>query len=225
MRATVIRRAGGRVGRKHDGVYDLSRRRARPASQRESARGPMPGCAGAPILPTMKTHLLRIAPALALLGGLAYAVVGAIELAHGGFDQNTHHTIDSTAEYLVTGGFAAALMLTAPAYLALGERAGRPRVGALIAAAQLVLSATSWISVIRGADAGFFDVVAPLCILSWLGGSIALAVALRRADRAVAYVLPALVVFTIPLAQFGGPLVTGAFWVAMTLRAPRVATA
>ena len=174
------------------------------------------------MLPAMKTRILHIAP---ILGGLVYALVGAVELAHGGFAANTHHTIDSTAEYVVTAGFAAALMLTAPGYLALGERFGSKRAAAAIAIATVALSLTSWTSVVRGADASFFDAVAPLCILTWLAGSIALAVAARRHARVplgYAIALPALVVATIPLAQFGGPMLTGAFWVAAALPAARM---
>jgi len=175
----------------------------------------------APMLPAMKTRILHIAP---LLGALAYAVVGIVELAHGGFDQNTNHTINSTAEYVVTAGFAAALLLTAPGYLALGRRFGAVRATQVIAGASLVLSATTWSSVVRGADAGFFDVVAPLCIVAWLGGSIALAVAARRrgASLGFAVALPALVVATVPLAQVGGGLLTAAFWAAQAARPARV---
>ena len=177
------------------------------------------------MLPAMKTRSLHIAP---LLGALAYAIVAITELAHGGFDQSTNHTINSTAEYVVTAGFAAALMLTAPGYLALGRRFGAERAAQVIAGATLVLSLTTWTSVIRGADAGFFDVVAPLCIVTWLGASVVLAVAARRrgAPLGLAVALPALVIATIPLAQFGGSLLTAAFWTAQVTRpAPRPALA
>ena len=173
------------------------------------------------MLPAMKTRILHIAP---LFGALAYAIVAVVELAHGGFDQSTNHTINSTAEYVVTAGFAAALMLTAPGYLALGRRFGAVRASQVIVAATLILSVTTWTSVIRGADAGFFDVLAPLCIVTWLGASIALAVAARRrgASLGFAIALPALVLATIPLAQVGGGLITAAFWAAQTVRpAPR----
>ncbi len=119
-------------------------------------------------------------------------------------------------------------MLTAPGYLALGRRFGADRPAQVIVAANLVLSVTTWTSVARGADAGFFDVIAPLCIVTWLVGSIALAVAARRrgASLGFAVALPALVVATIPLAQFGGGLLTAAFWAALaTRRAPQPALA
>ncbi len=80
------------------------------------------------------------------------------------------------------------------------------------------------ISVINGADPAFFNAVAPLCLLTWLASSIVLAVKLRRLDvvpKPVAIALPLLLVASFPLAPLGGPLLTGAFWLAMGSHALR----
>jgi hypothetical protein len=80
------------------------------------------------------------------------------------------------------------------------------------------------ISVVNGADPAFFNAVAPLCLLTWLVGSTVLAVRLRRLDvvpRAVAIALPLLLIASFPLAPLGGPLLTGAFWLAIGSHALR----
>ena len=171
----------------------------------------------------------RVAMA-AMLGGAVYAFTGAIEATQdfGG----THNTIDSTGEYLVTGGFAAALLLTAAAYRELGRSGGKPRAGVVAVVPQLVLAVLTTISVIRGEDLPIFNVLAPICLLTWLVASIVIGNGLRKTravPKAVAIGLPAIFLATIPLSMFGGPLVTGAFWIAvgsLSLREePVIATA
>jgi hypothetical protein len=52
----------------------------------------------------------------------------------------------------------------------------------------------------------------------WLFGAIGLAVSLRRAgevSKLVAFGLPAVQVFALPLSVFGGPIVAGAYWLAV----------
>jgi hypothetical protein len=123
----------------------------------------------------------------AVLGGAVYAFTGAIEATQdfGG----TRNTIDSTGECLVTGGSAVALLLTCSAYRA-----------------------------IRGEDLPIFNTLAPICLLTWLVASIVIGVALKKTRavaKPVAIGLPAIMLFTIPLSAFGGPLVTGAYWIAI----------
>jgi hypothetical protein len=162
------------------------------------------------ILKSSRTALAAIA------GGAVFAFTGAIEATQdfGG----THNTIDSTGEYLVTGGFALALLLTAGAYRELGRTAGRPRAGIVAMVPQLVLAVLSTSSVINGEDLPIFNFLAPICLLTWLVASIVIGVGLKRTravPKAVAYALPALFIVTIPLSVIGGPLVTGAFWIAV----------
>jgi hypothetical protein len=162
-------------------------------------------------------------PALAaVLGGLVYAFVGAIQVTHdfGG----THNTIDSTAEYLVTGALPLAVLLTAPAYRVLGRLAGSPRTALIATVPQLIIGAMCVISVINGEDASFFNAVAPLCLLTWLVSSIVLGVKLRRTNavpKAVAIAIPLLVPITFMLSPIGGGMLTGAFWMTLGTHALR----
>ena len=177
---------------------------------------------------SLRSHITALA---ALLGGAAYVVLGAIQATHD--FQGSHNTLDTTAEYVVTGGFALALFLTAPAYRVLGSLADRPRVGVIAMVPQLVIGVMCVISVINGADPSFFNAVAPLCILTWLVSSIMLAVGLRRLDvvpRKFAIAIGALPVVTLALSPIGGGLLTGAFWMAIAAhvlreRAPQPALA
>ena len=158
----------------------------------------------------------------ALVGGAAYVFIGALQVTQdfGG----THNTIDSTGEYLVTGGLAVSLLATVLGYRAFGELARAPRVAAVTIVPQVVLALMCIVSVINGEDASFFNAVAPLCLLTWLVGSIVLAVRLRREDavpKAVAIALPLLVPVTFILSPVGGPLLTGAFWLAIGTQALR----
>ena len=161
----------------------------------------------------MNSRRLTTTALAALFGGAAFVFTGAIQATHefGG----THNTLDSTAEYLATAGFAAALLLTAPAYRVLGALARAPRVGVAAMVPQLVIAAMCIVSVVNGEDPAFFNAVAPLCILTWLVSSIVLGVKLKRTGAVpapVAVAIPLLMVTTIPLSIVGGPLLTGAFW-------------
>jgi hypothetical protein len=152
----------------------------------------------------------------AIFGGVVYAFTGAIEATQD--FKGTHNTIDSTGEYLVTAGFAVALLLTVAAYKELANTARKPRAGVIAMVPQLVLAVLSTISVIRGEDLPVFNTLAPICLLTWLVASIVIGVALKRTravPKAVAIGLPAMMIFTIPLSTIGGPLVTGAFWIAV----------
>jgi hypothetical protein len=152
----------------------------------------------------------------ALIGGAVYFVLGAIHATHGDFG-GTHNTLDSTAEYVVTGGFAVALLLTAPAYRVLGRLASAPRVGVVAMVPQLVIGAMCVVSVFNGEDPGFFNAVAPVCVLTWLVTSIVLAVRIRRLGALpskAAVAIGLLPVVTLALSPIGGPLLTGAFWMA-----------
>ena len=163
-----------------------------------------------------RTHLTTIA------AGAVFAFSGAIQATHS-FDAD-EMKINSTAEYLVTGALPISLVLLVPMYLLLGRLAGRPKAGRVAVGAMLALALITTSSVIRGEDLQIFQVVAPLSLVTWLGASVILARGLLRTGalpKAVAYAIPALLVVTFPLASIGGPLVTGAFWIALALRMAR----
>ena len=166
---------------------------------------------------TNATPLLRLA---ALVGGAVFFVIGAIQATHGDFG-GTHNTIDSTAEYLVTGGLTVSLFLTAPAWRVLGAWAGTPRAAIAAIVPQLVIGSMCVISVINGQDASFFNAVAPVCLLTWLVASVIIARGLRPSP--LAYAVAAAVPVTFLLSPLGGPLLTGAFW--MAFGAQRLAVA
>ena len=153
----------------------------------------------------------------ALAGGAVFAFMGAIQATHGDFG-GTHNTIDSTAEYLVTGGLGAALVLTAPVWSVLGRLAGKPRAGLVAMLPQIVIALMCVISVSQGEDPAFFNAVAPVCLLTWLVSSIVVAVGLKRTGSvppALAYAAGAIVPVTFALSPIGGPLLTGGFYLAL----------
>ena len=78
-------------------------------------------------LPAMNSRRLHITALAALVGAAAYAFAGMIQVAQGDPATGTHNTIDSTAEYLVTGALPVALFGTILASLALGRLAVAPR--------------------------------------------------------------------------------------------------
>jgi hypothetical protein len=161
----------------------------------------------------MNSTRLHITALAAVLGGLVYVFCGTLQITQD--FQGSHNTIDSTAEYLVTGAFAAALYLTAASYRVLGSLAEAPRAAAAAIGAHVVLGTMCVVSVINGADASFFNALAPLCLLTWFASSAVIANRLRRSGavpRGVAYALPALVITTIVLSPVGGAILTGAFW-------------
>ena len=164
----------------------------------------------------MNSSRLHIIALAAVVGGLVYVFCGALQVTQD--FEGSHNTIDTTAEYLVTAAFAAALFLTAGAYRVIGALADAPRVAVAAIVPQVVIGAMCVLSVINGEDASFFNVVAPISLLTWLVSSVVLAVRLRRRDAVPAGVtvaLPLLVVATIALSPVGGPILTGAFWLAV----------
>lgn len=168
------------------------------------------------MLSTTSSPTFRTAGLAAIAGGAAYAFAGAIQAVHGGFGGD-HNTIDSTAEYLVTGALPVSIALTIPAYRALAQLGRAPRAGLAAIVAQAVLALMTVVSVVNGEDAAVFNAVAPLCLLTWLVGSVVIARGLTKTGavpRPLAIALPLLLIATFPLSPVGGPLLTGAFWLA-----------
>lgn len=161
-----------------------------------------------------RSHLTALAT---VLGGAAYAFTGALQVSSGDFG-GTHNTLDSTAEYLVTGALPVALVATAPAWRALGTLARAPRVALAAIVPQIVIALMCVVSVVNGEDAAFFNAVAPVAMLVLLVSSVTLGVKLRRSGSvptAVAAAIPLMVPVTFALSPLGGPLVTGAFFLAV----------
>ena len=164
----------------------------------------------------MPTNTRNLRSLAAVAGGAAFAFTGAIQATQE--FEGTHNTIDTTAEYLVTGALPVALVLTIPMYHLLGRLGRAPRAAAVAIAAQVVLSLMCVISVVNGEDASFFNAVAPVCLLTWLAGSVVLARGLRRTGSVpapVAFALPALLITTFMLSPIGGAMLTGGYWIAV----------
>jgi hypothetical protein len=158
----------------------------------------------------------RIAPYTAMAGGALWVATGAIQLT--GRDELRTADIESALEHVMLGLLAAALLLTAPALIALARHARTRRPAYVAAAGQVLLAIAATTSNVVGHDPVFFLVAAPLANALWLFGAIGLAVSLRRAGEvpsAVAFGLPAVQVFALPLSMFGGPVIAGAYWLAV----------
>lgn len=145
--------------------------------------------------------------------GAAFAAGGVVQVVH---PQHTGSDVVGLAGHLNLGFFVVALLLAAPALLALGRRiatGGACRAAAAAAAGTALLGVTCISSLVLGHDGPWFVVVAPITNAAWLFGSIALAVAGRRTGRLPGIVvagLPVAWVATIPLATVGGGIVSGA---------------
>jgi hypothetical protein len=162
---------------------------------------------------SLRTRLSALA---AMAGGGAWVATGAIHLT--GRDELRTDAIESVLEHTLLGLMAAALLLTAPAIVALARHARTRRPAYVAVAGQVLLAIAVTTSNIVGHDPAFFLVAAPLANAMWLFGAIALAVSLRRAGEVapvVAFGLPAVQVFALPLSIVGGPIVGGAYWLAV----------
>jgi hypothetical protein len=158
----------------------------------------------------------RIAPYTAMAGGALWVATGAIQLT--GRDELRTDNLEIALEHVLLGLLAAALLLCVPALLALARHARDRRPAYVAAAGHVLLAVAATTSNVVGHDPAFFIVAAPLANALWLFGAIALAVSLRRAGEvptAVALGLPAVQVFALPLSIFGGPVVAGAYWLAV----------
>lgn len=158
----------------------------------------------------------RLVSYAAMAAGATWVATGAIQLT--GRDELRTSTIESGLEHAMMGLMAAALLLSAPAVIALSRHARSNRGAYVAATGQVLLAVAVTVSNIAGHDPGFFLVAAPLANAMWLFGAIALAISLRRAgevSKLVAFGLPAVQVFALPLSVVGGPIVSGAYWLAV----------
>jgi hypothetical protein len=152
-----------------------------------------------------------------MAGGALAAAGGAMQVS--GLDWEGT-AVNTGAQHIALALFAAALVLTVPAVLALSEyAAGKLRIGRYgIVAGQIGVAAAAAVSNVRGGDPGWFPVVAGPGNLVWVLGSIALAIALYRTGRVPRGVSVGLVVAylgTIPLSMVGGGILAGSYWLAV----------
>jgi hypothetical protein len=162
------------------------------------------------------SHNIRFAAGAAMAAGCAWAVTGAIHLTAG--DEVQSATVETTLAHVMLGMLSVALLLTVPAVLALARRARTPVPGYVAAVGQVALAIAATTSNVAGEDPTFFLVVAPIANARWFFGTIGLAVSLYRAgevSKQVAFALPAIQLFCLPLSAVGGGIIGGAIWIAV----------
>jgi len=163
------------------------------------------------MLNTNSSLIRRLAAPAAMAAAVAAAVSGVIQLTD---EQSSESTIRGI-EHVSVAALTIACLLLVPAVLRLGQIAGRSR-GAIASSVGLVaLGLIMIVSNVRGEDPSFFPAVAAPANLLWLGGFIALAVALKRSGRvpaAVAIGLPVTWILMLPLSVVGGGIAAGAYW-------------
>lgn len=162
----------------------------------------------------------RLAPLAPVAAGVTWTGLGLLRLiAPDKLDSGS--SVEGAVGHVALAGMSIALLLMIPAMLELARRAARP-TGAQVAAVGLfLLAALCTVSNVRGEDPSFFPPVAILSNLLWLGGSIALAVSLKRAGRVaprVAVLLPASWIAALPLSVVGGSFLIGAYWITVGAR-------
>jgi hypothetical protein len=156
---------------------------------------------------------LSVSGLSAIAGGAAMAVIGVM--------QAVRPTDDDPRvlgeEHLILGLFAASLILLVPGLLALARHGTRVALAGAVAVSigHVLLAFGATASNLHGEDYPWFGLVAVPANLAMLAGGIAMAVSLWRAGRVprvVAAALPALWLCEIILAQLGGGLIAGAYW-------------
>ena len=158
----------------------------------------------------------QLSARLAIAAGALWAAMGALQAMRP--DYLTTDVIEHPLEHVMMAGFSLALLLMIPGYALLSRYATGSKPVLFVAAGNILLAATVTVSNINGDDPSWFVIVAPLTNALWFFGSIALAVLLRRAGRVPAWVyvgLPLAWIAALPLSPIGGPLLTGAYWLAL----------
>ena len=129
--------------------------------------------------------------------------------------------VTEPVEHAILVLLAGLLLLAIPPVIALGRRAGGtlgPRAAATAVTGQIALAITCTASNVNNGDPDWFIVAAPLANLLWLGGWVALAVALYRSGataRWIAVGLPLTWALLLPGSSLGLGLVAGAYWIAL----------
>ena len=162
----------------------------------------------------MNAKQYRLAAVSAVAAGALWAVSAVIHVTGG---HGSGEKVEGFSEHATITLLTLALLLMAPAMLALGRHALSDLGSRIAIPGLVVLGLTCIVSNVRGEDPSFFVVVAPITNLLWLVGSIVLAVSLYKANRiprGLAIALPFMQMFALPLSAIGGSVVTGAFWIA-----------
>ena len=160
----------------------------------------------------------RVAGRIALLAGAVMAAAGAIHATRPDIQPDA---VETALEHTILVLLAGLLVLTIPAVIALGRRAGTAlgtRAAAVAVAGQVALAVTCTASNVNGGDPEWFVVAAPVSNLLWAGGWLVLGIALFRSGavaRWVAIGLPLTWIALLPLSQFGGGLLAGGYWLAL----------
>jgi hypothetical protein len=156
----------------------------------------------------------RRAGAVALGAAVFSAAMGATQLL---FPQDTTAEIDPRTRVLLVG-LSVVLWALPVVYLRLGAAAVSPWWARVASAGMLLLTVGTLSSAINGEDLAFFPPVAMAANALWLVGSIGLSVSLwrgGRVPRAVAVLVPVVMLGTIFLSQLGGGILAGAYLAAV----------
>ena len=155
----------------------------------------------------------------AMVAGSFLAADGVVQVVHS--QRHAGSRVVGLAGNLTLAFVSLALVAMVPAFVALA-RYGRSALAdkaAWAAAGGVVLLAIGCLtSIINQHDLAIFPAIAGLANLAWLGGSLVLGISLHRGERvpkAVAIGLPVTWIFSIPLATFGGCLVSGVYFLAV----------
>ncbi len=162
---------------------------------------------------TKLTHIRTAAPA-AMAAGVVIAVGGFIQLT----DSQSGPTSVVGIEHVGLATLTAYLVLLIPVFAFLARLAGRTRLPAAAIAGLGGLALITITSNVRGEDLGIFPLIAIPTNLMIFAGLIVLGVALKRNGafpRAMAIALPLTWILTLPLSNFGGMVVAGAYWFAL----------
>lgn len=180
----------------------------------------------------MSSTTLRTLGSAAVLGGVAWICLAVMNVALGTNDDE-RLVLEGAGQYVLFTVFAAALALTIPAVIALHahQRGADGRLGA-IGARVACLGVAGQFGVVvtilvNGGDGPWFDVAAPLAILTWFVGSLLLGLAIRRAQLMPAWVgvgLPIAMLVAIVPAALGSSVATGVYLIVVGAGIARAAS-
>jgi hypothetical protein len=176
---------------------------------------------------------LRTLASATVVGGVLWIATAVMNVALGANDDK-RLVLETTGDYALFAVFAAALALTIPALVALHvhQRGAAGRLGAAGVAVACAGVAGQFVVIstilVNGGDGPWFDIAAPVAILTWFVGSILLGIAVHRAGLLPGWVgagLPIAMVMAIVPAALGSSVVTGAYLIAVGAGIVRAATA
>ena len=180
----------------------------------------------------MPARNLRPLALAAVAGGACWIVLAlwAVLTASASEKDNPNGALTDAGDYFGFTVFAAALALTVAGLLALhlhqrGADGRLGRAGAAIAMAGAGAQCVVITGVIvNGEDTSWFGIAAPLAILTWIVGSVAFGVAIRRAKVLPGWVgiaLPVATLLAIPGSEYGTSVLIGAFLIVAGTRVAR----